>query len=118
MGGGLLQSVGDLCLSVRPSVHRKSNGAVGVVLLSQFLTRITEVPVAHAQLARINSSRVALVLLRAVPNAAHQLTGKDWAARVLHSSAFILIAAVEIIGQTLTTDVWTSYDDPMSELIF
>ena len=28
------------------------------------------------------------------------------------------LAAVEIIGQTLTTDVWTSYDDPMSELFF
>ena len=29
-----------------------------------------------------------------------------------------MLAAVEIIGQTLTTDVWTSYDDPMSELFF
>jgi hypothetical protein len=30
----------------------------------------------------------------------------------------IMLTAVEIIGQTLTTDVWTSYDDPMSELTF
>lgn len=29
-----------------------------------------------------------------------------------------MLTAVEIIGQTLTTDVWTSYDDPMSKLTF
>ena len=32
------------------------------------------------------------------------------------SDNFNMLAAVEIIGQTLTTDVWTSYDDPMSEI--
>ena len=29
-----------------------------------------------------------------------------------------MLTAVEIIGMTLTTDVWTSYDDPLSKLTF
>lgn len=28
----------------------------------------------------------------------------------------MLITAVEIIGMSLTTDVWTSFDDPISKL--
>ena len=37
---------------------------------------------------------------------------------LLLSVSLFHLAAVEILGMTLTTDVWTSYDDPLSELTF